>query len=103
MGMSTHGWTKNDWAEHNEKIRKQNELIEQRREENARKKEAERVRLAQKITTVVVDKIIHDIVRPGPVSEERECYDVAAEIRHINPELIDLVADVIKIKEEEGV
>lgn len=74
-----------------------------RREERRLKEVAERrKKYAKKIVTVVVDRINHDIIRPGPKPEERECYDVANEIRELSPELISLVADIIKVTETEG-
>jgi len=62
----------------------------------------ERRKFASKIVAVVVDKINHEIIRPGPTPEERECYDVAHEIRDLSPELVELVAAVIQVKEDEG-
>jgi hypothetical protein len=43
----------------------------------------------------VVDKIVKDIVRPGPDPEERECYEVAGEVRAIVPDLEKLVLRII--------
>jgi len=61
----------------------------------------ERSKIASKIAMVVVDKIVTDIVRPGPVPEERECYEVASELRAIVPELKKLIKQVIDA--EDGV
>jgi hypothetical protein len=43
----------------------------------------------------IVDKIINDIVRPGPIPEERECYEMAGEIRALIPELEVLTKHII--------
>jgi hypothetical protein len=78
------------------------EEIERQRVERLNKEDARRKRFAQKIVTVVVDKVVNEIIRPGPKPEERECYDVAHEIRELSPELVNLVTDVIKVTDTEG-
>lgn len=60
-----------------------------------------RMDLANKIVMVIVDRINQVVVRPGPDPEERECYDMAKEIRDISPDLAALVAKVLKVDEEE--
>lgn len=55
-----------------------------------------RRKFAAKIVMAVVDKIVTDIVRPGPVPEERECYEMAGEVRALVPDLEALVAKIIK-------
>jgi hypothetical protein len=53
------------------------------------------MKLAGKITTVVIDQIVKDIIRPGPAPEERECYDMAKELRDhfdiINARVVDVL------------
>jgi hypothetical protein len=61
----------------------------------------ERRKIASKIVMVIVDKIVNSIVRPGPVPEERECYEMAGELRGIIPELEKLTEQVIDA--EDGV
>jgi hypothetical protein len=62
-----------------------------------------RMKLADKITMVLVDRINQVVVRPGPDPEERECYDMAQEIRDISPDLAALVEKILKVSEtEEG-
>lgn len=58
-----------------------------------------RARFAAKIVMAVVDKVVNDIVRPGPVPEERECYEMAAEMRALVPELESLVIAIIAVEE----
>lgn len=55
-----------------------------------------RRKFAAKIVMAVVDKIVTDIVRPGPVPEERECYEMAGEVRALVPDLEALVAKIIE-------
>ena len=76
-----------------ERIRKENQ-----KEEDARTA-AKRRELAGKIVMVVVDRIVHDIVRPGPKPEERECYVMAAELRAITSDLEELVKKIIDVNE----
>jgi hypothetical protein len=79
----------------------ENERIERNRQVVERKNE-ERMKLADKIAMVLVDRINQVVVRPGPDPEERECYDMAKEIRDLSPELAVLVAKVLKVNEDEG-
>lgn len=58
---------------------------------------AERERLAAKIVMAVVDQIITKVVRPGPVPEERECYDMAGELRAETGDLEALVKAIIDV------
>jgi hypothetical protein len=60
-----------------------------------------RRKIAAKIVMAVVDKIVKDIVRPGPDPEERECYEMAGEVRAIVPELEKLAKRIIDA--EDGV
>lgn len=65
------------------------------------KEEKARNALAAKIVMVVTDQIVRDIIRPGPVAEERECYDMAQELRDHDVALKRLVASVLKVSDEE--
>lgn len=49
----------------------------------------------------VVDKVVADIIRPGPSPEERECYEMAGEVRAIVPDLEELVTRIFNT--EDGV
>jgi hypothetical protein len=77
------------------KQREQYERIENDRVAQLRKK------LAAKIVMAVVDKVVAEIVRPGPVPEERECYEMAGELQALVPDL-EMVAKKI-IDAENGV
>ena len=67
------------------------------------KAHAKRMALADKIVMAVVDKIAHDIIRPGPKPEERECYVMAQELRDSGIELKQLVSNILKVHvTEEG-
>lgn len=61
----------------------------------------ERVKFASKIAMVVVDHINDRVIRPGPLAEERECYSMAQELHDIKPELVALIARIIKVQEDE--
>lgn len=63
-------------------------------------KERRRLDLADKIVMVIIDKIVSDLIRPGPKPEERECYEMAQELRDMGPDIKDLVAQVLKIEQE---
>ena len=58
---------------------------------------AARQRVAAKIVMIVVDNIVSKIIRPGPVSEERECYDMAGELRDLAPELMEMVKSILDV------
>lgn len=81
-------------AEYNRKVR------ELEKQENDRVAGARR-ELAAKIVMAMVDKIVADIVRPGPLPEERECYEMAGELRAAVPELEELAKKIIDV--EDGV
>ena len=51
--------------------------------------------IAKKLVMVLTDSIVNDIVRPGPMPEERECYDMAHEVREHRPSLIELALAVL--------
>lgn len=61
----------------------------------------EQRKVAAKIVMAVVDKIVADIVRPGPHPEERECYEMAGEVRAIVPELEEIAKRILDA--EDGV
>ncbi len=67
--------------------------------EEARERQGARRQLAEKIVMIAVDKIVADIVRPGPVPEERECYDMARELRDYSPDLIEIVIDQLNVND----
>ncbi len=73
-----------------------------RRATEAIAKKAGRMKLADKIVMMMVDRINQVVVRPGPDPEERECYDMAKEIRDISPDLTALVEKILKVEAEEG-
>lgn len=60
---------------------------------------AARERLARKVVMAMTDTIINDIVRPGPIAEERECYDMAQEVRDHCPVLLQLVLAILNVNE----
>lgn len=72
---------------------------ENRRQTNARK--AARKKLADRIVNVCIDTTVNQIIRPGPKPEERECYEMANELRATKEQMVDLVAEVLRISDEE--
>ncbi len=72
-----------------------------RRATEAHAKKKARMKLADKLVMVMIDRINQVVVRPGPDPEERECYDMAKEIRDISPDLSALVERVLKVHEDE--
>lgn len=54
-----------------------------------------RRRFAAKIVMAITDKLVAEIVRPGPNPEERECYEMAGEFRAAVPSLEELVLQII--------
>lgn len=64
--------------------------------------EPEREALAIKIAEIVVDRVNAEIIRPGPETEERECYDVARELRAFTAELAVTVYRMLEVHEQEG-
>ena len=63
--------------------------------------ERKRFDVAQKIAMMVVNKITNDLIRPGPVAEERECYEMAQELLDIKPALTELIRDILYIDQTE--
>lgn len=60
-----------------------------------RAKAQKRMDLADKLVMVLVDRIVADLIRPGPKPEERECYEVAQELRDMASALRELVVQVL--------
>jgi hypothetical protein len=60
-----------------------------------------RKKLADRIVNVCIDMTVNQIIRPGPKPEERECYEVANELRAMKDQMVELVAEVLRISEEE--
>ncbi len=80
------------------------EIVEAERKRLERNNErlAQVKRFAMKLSTIVVDNIITDIVRPGPKPEERECYDVANEIREHQSKVIEEIMKAIIVESKES-
>jgi hypothetical protein len=55
--------------------------------------------LAAKIVMATVDRVVNQIIRPGPKPEERECYEMAGELRAIVPELEELAKQIIDVND----
>lgn len=55
------------------------------------------VEVAERIAMVVIDRINRVIVRPGPVAEERECYQMAQEIRDHEERITKEIFEVLKV------
>ena len=71
-------------------------------DENAKEAERiddERCKLAAKIVMATVDQIVNQIIRPGPKPEERECYEMAGELRAMIPDLEVLAKQIIDVNE----
>lgn len=60
-----------------------------------------RMGVADKIVMAVINRIDADIIRPGPVAEDRECYVVAQELRDHAPVLRELVVAILKVEDDE--
>lgn len=86
-------------AEYNATIRANAaESLKRQGEEAVRKAaeiEANRMELAAKIVMAAIDKIVNEVVRPGPKPEERECYEMAGEMRALVPDLEALAKAII--------
>lgn len=61
---------------------------------------ARRSRIADRIIHVVIDEIVRRIIRPGPTAEERECYEMADELRALRNELTELALKVVNVELE---
>ena len=75
-----------------QKAIKQQQLDKEARVADARHK------IAAKIVMAIVDRVVLDIVRPGPLPEERECYEMAGELRAIVPDLEVLAKKIIDVE-----
>lgn len=93
MGFNFH----NDFAGE-EKYRRE-QAARQGQETKARN--AARKKLADRIVNVCIDATVNQIIRPGPKPEERECYEMANELRDMKAAMVDLVAEVLRISHEE--
>lgn len=74
-------------------------LLRREEKEEVKKVAAGRNEMAMKITMAVVDRVVNEIIRPGPKPEERECYVMAGELRAITPELETLVRQIIDVND----
>ncbi len=78
-----------------------------RREQAARQgketkaRNAARKKLADRIVNVCIDQTVNMIIRPGPKPEERECYEMANELRAIKEQMVATVAEVLRISDGE--
>lgn len=78
-----------------------------RREQAARQgqetkaRNAARKKLADRIVNVCIDATVNQIIRPGPKPEERECYEMANELRAMKEQMIQTVAEVLRISAKE--
>jgi hypothetical protein len=61
----------------------------------------DRKKLADRIVNVCIDQTVNMIIRPGPKPEERECYEMANELRAIKEQMVETVAEVLRISDEE--
>jgi len=80
------------------------EFIENQRRSEAAWKGSQtkaRKKLADKIVTVCIDATVNQIIRPGPKPEERECYEMANELRAFKNQMVELVAQVLRVSEKE--
>lgn len=57
--------------------------------------QAARTIIARKIAMVLTDQINAEIIRPGPLAEERECYEMSQELRDFNPEMVETILAVL--------
>lgn len=73
--------------------------LRQREKAEAKELAAGRNEMAMKIVMAVVDRVVNEIIRPGPKPEERECYVMAGELRAITPELETLVRKIIDVND----
>lgn len=64
--------------------------------EKLQEQQDKRMKLAAKIAMMIGKTVEDKLIRPGPVAEERECYDMAQELRDMLPELTDLVSAILK-------
>lgn len=58
--------------------------------------------VAARVAMIVIDEVNRVVVRPGPAAEERECYEMAQEIRDTDERLTNLIADILKVAIDEN-
>lgn len=63
-----------------------------------RERKDARVLVANKIAMVVIDLVSNNVIRPGPMAEERECYEMSQELRDMNPQIVDLILKIIDVE-----
>jgi hypothetical protein len=56
-----------------------------------------RMTLDCKITMVVTDKLVNEVVRPGPNPEDRQASDLTSEMLALRGDLVTLVSEVIAV------
>jgi hypothetical protein len=83
----------------NEERQAAQQMAQRQRDQEAARIADQRRQLAAKIIMATVDKIVNEIVRPGPKPEERECYEMAGELRALVPELENLAAEIIDVND----
>lgn len=74
-------------------------MIQKNRRDEAARIGDERRKIAAKIVMAITDKIVNEIVRPGPKPEERECYEMAGEMRALVPELETLAKNILDVND----
>ncbi len=83
-------------------MKRQHAREDREREAEAEKHQARiRRKLADRIVNVCIDTTVNQIIRPGPKPEERECYEMANELRATKEQMIELVAEVLRISDAE--
>ncbi len=84
------------------KLKRQHAQEERERNAAAEKHQARiRRKLADRIVNVCIDATVNQIIRPGPKPEERECYEMANELRATKDQMVELVAEVLRISAKE--
>lgn len=61
----------------------------------------DRKKLADRIVNVCIDATVNQIIRPGPKPEERECYEMANELRALKDQMVATVEEVLRISDKE--
>ena len=74
------------------------EIAERTRERNRRLAEirGERRRFAEGLAMDLSALIVDKVIRPGPKPEERRCTDVANEMTLLEPDLVDIIYNQLK-------
>lgn len=86
------------FASAKDKIEHEKELERRASQEEARIADG-RKKIAAKIVMAVVDQVVNQIIRPGPKPEERECYEMAGELRATVPDLEKLAKKIIDVND----